>query len=79
MPSKLLDYQYNKHKRLPVNSIAFCSLHLSAEVLSFYLEDFILKLWQDEKYLKDDDLFSFDTSGQVSPSKRDIFFWETSI
>lgn len=61
-----------------IKSTAFCSLHLSARVLLFLLEDFIIKIWQDEKYLKNDGLFSFDMSGQVSPSKRDIFFWETS-
>lgn len=43
IPSKLLGYQYNKDKCLPVKSIAFCSLHLSAKVLSFNLEDFISK------------------------------------
>lgn len=74
IPSKLLGYQYNKDKCLPVKSIAFCSLHLSAKVLLFHHEDFILRICQDEKYLKDDGLFSFDISGQVSPSKRDIFF-----
>lgn len=79
IPPKLLGYQYNKDKCLPVKSTAFCSLHLSAKVLSFHLENFILKICQDEKYLKDDGLFSFGISRQVSTSKRDIFFWETSI
>lgn len=60
-----------------LNLLPFAHCTCLQKVLSFHLEDFILKIQQDENYLKDDGLFSFDISEQVPPSNRNIFFWET--
>lgn len=59
----------NEGKCLPIISVAYCSLHQYAQVLLFHTENFILEIQQDEKYLKDDVVFSSDISEQVSPKQ----------